>query len=116
MVPGSTLMYGSILSIVTLRPLLSNSAPIDAAARPLPKDETTPPVTKMNLVFTVAIASFHLIRFAGSVQPRANPRPYQPRSTAHRLQPHKSGNRFGAPGVAPNSRSAPARSVVDGQT
>src|SRR5258705_3944832 len=115
-VPGSTLMYGSILSIVTLRPRLSNRAPIDAAARPLPKDETTPPVTKMNLVFTVAIVSFQLTCFAGSVRPRANPRPYRLRSTVHRLQPHKSDNRFGALDAAPNSRSVPGRSAVGAQT
>jgi len=30
---------------------------MDADANPLPKDDTTPPVTKMNLVLTVAIAA-----------------------------------------------------------
>src|SRR6185437_1111934 len=29
------------------RPRLSSRAPIEAAAKPLPKEETTPPVTKM---------------------------------------------------------------------
>ena len=43
-------MYGSSFWIVTLRPRFSSSAPIDADASPLPSDETTPPVTKMNLV------------------------------------------------------------------
>src|SRR5437879_1750604 len=43
------LIYGSILSSVTRRPRDSSKAPSDAAARPLPSDETTPPVTKMNL-------------------------------------------------------------------
>ena len=33
-----------------LRPRPSSNAPIEAAASPLPTDETTPPVTKMNLV------------------------------------------------------------------
>src|SRR6266850_2333074 len=47
MVPASTLMYGSIFCNVTRKPRASNSAPIEAAARPLPSDETTPPVTKM---------------------------------------------------------------------
>jgi hypothetical protein len=28
---------------------------MEAEANPLPNDDTTPPVTKMNLVFTVAI-------------------------------------------------------------
>jgi hypothetical protein len=52
------LMYGSIFNIVTLSPRLSNSAPMEAEANPLPNDDTTPPVTKMNLVFTVAMGSF----------------------------------------------------------
>src|SRR5581483_7792066 len=42
-------MYGSNFCIVTVYPWPSSSAPIDAAARPLPSDDTTPPVTKMNL-------------------------------------------------------------------
>src|SRR5215468_4587579 len=44
------LMYGSSFMFATLSPRFSRSAPIDALARPLPRDETTPPVTKMNLV------------------------------------------------------------------
>ncbi len=43
-------MYGSNLTAVTLRPRAWRSAPIEAAESPLPKEETTPPVTKMNLV------------------------------------------------------------------
>src|SRR3954465_2121669 len=35
--------------MLTLRPRLSSRHPIEAAARPFPKDETTPPVTKMYL-------------------------------------------------------------------
>src|SRR5713226_8701191 len=42
-------MYGSIFWSVTLKPRASRSAPIDAAASPLPRDDTTPPVTKMYL-------------------------------------------------------------------
>src|SRR5437870_2638800 len=40
-------MYGSIFCSVTRRPRASRSDPIEAAARPLPNDDTTPPVTKM---------------------------------------------------------------------
>src|SRR5690349_1969476 len=36
--------------MVTLRPRFSSSAPMDADASPLPSDDTTPPVTRMNLV------------------------------------------------------------------
>src|SRR5581483_1365925 len=50
MVPGSTLRYGSSFWMVSLSPRPSSRLPIDAEARPLPSDETTPPVTKMNLV------------------------------------------------------------------
>ncbi len=35
---------------------------MDAAASPFPKEETTPPVTKMNLVLTVAMGAFQLAR------------------------------------------------------
>src|ERR1700760_3486345 len=46
MVPGSTLRYGSNFIMFTRRPRLSSRQPMDAAARPLPKLDTTPPVTK----------------------------------------------------------------------
>src|SRR5581483_10563369 len=47
-VPGSTLMYGSNFCTCTLRPRAFSSRPSDAAVIPLPRDETTPPVTKTN--------------------------------------------------------------------
>src|SRR4030066_1178498 len=53
MVPGSTLIYGSSLSIVTLRPRDSRMAASEAAAMPFPREETTPPVMKMYLVMRV---------------------------------------------------------------
>src|SRR5215831_12447021 len=48
MVPGSTFKYGSNFSRFTVNPRLSNRHPIEADAKPLPSDETTPPVTKIN--------------------------------------------------------------------
>src|SRR5579863_10181068 len=36
--------------MVSLSPRVSSRLPIDADANPFPNDETTPPVTKMNLV------------------------------------------------------------------
>src|SRR3990172_1414764 len=45
-------MYGSIFWRVTRNPRASRSAPMEAAAIPLPREETTPPVTKMNLIGT----------------------------------------------------------------
>src|SRR5262245_64451468 len=53
MVPGSTLMYGSSLTIATLRPWASRMAPRDAAAMPLPNEDTTPPVTNTKRVKVV---------------------------------------------------------------
>ena len=49
-VPGSTLMYGSSLRLVTRMPREARIAASDAAAMPFPSEETTPPVTKTNLV------------------------------------------------------------------
>src|SRR5438067_8224218 len=48
-VPGSTFRYGSNFWQATLRPRLSSRHPMLAAAIPFPSEETTPPVTKMNL-------------------------------------------------------------------
>src|SRR5260370_7240326 len=47
MVPGSTLRYGSHFCRVTLKPRLSRRQPIEEAATPFPREETTPPVTKI---------------------------------------------------------------------
>ena len=49
-VPGSMLMYGSNFCRATLRPRETSRRPIEAAAMPLPSEETTPPVTKMKRV------------------------------------------------------------------
>src|SRR5918999_1606049 len=43
-------MYGSNFCIVTVSPRSTSSRPSDAAAMPFPREETTPPVTKMYLV------------------------------------------------------------------
>src|SRR6476661_1058008 len=50
MVPGSTFRYGSSFTIEILMPRVSRIAAREAAAMPLPREETTPPVTKQNLV------------------------------------------------------------------
>ena len=46
-------MYGSTLISETERPLDSSNAPKEAAAIPLPSEETTPPVMKIYLVFAI---------------------------------------------------------------
>src|SRR6478736_3435093 len=49
-VPGSTFRYGSSFCITTRRPRAVRRLPRLAAVKPLPREETTPPVTKMCLV------------------------------------------------------------------
>jgi hypothetical protein len=49
-VPGSTLMYGSNFWTWTFSPRALSSRPSEAAVIPLPRDETTPPVTKTYFV------------------------------------------------------------------
>src|SRR5687768_14827103 len=61
-------MYGSSFTIVTRSPRASSNAPTDALARPLPIDDTTPPVTNTNLV------GLRLIDPAISIPLRANQR------------------------------------------
>src|SRR4029079_8590123 len=57
MVPGSTLMYGSNFISVTLKPRASRIAPTEEAATPFPREDTTPPVMKMNLVAILGLSS-----------------------------------------------------------
>src|SRR5688500_9592354 len=52
MVPGSTLMYGSSLMLVTRMLRDSRIAAREAAAMPFPREETTPTVTKTYLVIS----------------------------------------------------------------
>src|SRR5580692_6579045 len=47
MVPGSTFRYGSHFWMVILKPRLSRRQPMEEAATPLPREETTPPVTNI---------------------------------------------------------------------
>src|SRR4051812_12464861 len=58
-------MYGSSLTIVTLRPRASSSAPTDALASPFPIEETTPPVTNTNLVGLRLIDTSDVARWRG---------------------------------------------------
>src|SRR5438093_13379399 len=46
MVPGSTLRYGSSFWRETVKRRAFRMFPIEAAVMPLPREETTPPVTK----------------------------------------------------------------------
>src|SRR5512139_2751122 len=119
MVPGSTLMYGSSLTIATLRPRASRIAPSEAAAMPLPSDDTTPPVTQMNLVMGATVAGE--ARREGSLADRGVVPPLEfgrfadghgsgsvpddaPRRFAGRLNPHSHRTRLQlAHGECPSS-------------
>ena len=57
MVPGSTFKYGSSFLILTLYPLDCNKYANDADDNPLPKDETTPPVTNIYRAMEVCYTS-----------------------------------------------------------
>src|SRR5574344_1041855 len=54
-------MYGSNFWIVTLMPRLFKSRPSDAAVIPLPKEDTTPPVTK--IYFAILLPPAHACLF-----------------------------------------------------
>src|SRR5688572_24815621 len=69
MVPGSTLMYGSIFWIETRKPRLSRRSPTHAEVSPLPRLETTPPVTKMCLAMLQPPADHELSVLVGRVDP-----------------------------------------------
>src|SRR6476620_8603949 len=58
MVPGSTLRYGSNFIRLTRSPRASSRQPMEAAARPLPRLDTTPPVTKMYFADTASPLNF----------------------------------------------------------
>src|SRR5579862_3502550 len=85
-VPGSTLMYGSNFCIWTFSPRAFRRRPRDAAVMPFPSDETTPPVTKTNLVSLTP----DLRRPSGGANPRADsrnhsvPNPHPPLAWADR--------------------------------
>src|SRR6267143_2545777 len=85
MVPGSTLMYGSSLILVTRMPRDSRIAAREAAAMPFPREETTPPVTKTYLV--IYLGRVGMGKFTGiSVGPPILVRSYRP---LLRLDPHQ---------------------------
>src|SRR6266542_3279224 len=76
MVPASTLMYGSIFWSVTRKPRASSSEPMEADAKPVPSDDTTPPVTKMYFVATSSLLPgrqpvSHILDFSVSIPGRA---------------------------------------------
>src|SRR5438309_8444489 len=71
MVPGSTLMYGSSLMLVTRMPRDSRIAAREAAAMPFPREETTPPVTKTYLVMADLVMEILILQHRARCSPLA---------------------------------------------
>ena len=74
MVPGSTLMYGSSLIMLTERPRASSIAPRQAEVMPLPREDTTPPVMKMNRVICIRRTPTSCRPVRSWIQNQAEPR------------------------------------------
>ena len=72
-------MYGSSLRLVTRTPRDARIAASDAAAMPFPSEETTPPVTKTNLVMASQVPEIRILP-----EPSAPPRESRRASTRPR--------------------------------
>src|SRR3979409_1573794 len=104
MVPGSTLMYGSNFCMVTLRPRSTSNRPNDAAAKPFPTEDTTPPVTKMYLVALGPVVIRPVLeRRASGLQP-VEDRPLCPHREARTLPAWRP--RWWVRGVVPGAAPA----------
>src|ERR1700730_8895273 len=90
MVPGSTLRYGSSFCMPTCRPRALRIVPIEAAVIPLPREETTPPVTNTNLATGSLPRGFR--QSTSHPSPRVNRCSVDcPSAEAPRLQNHHPG-------------------------
>src|SRR3954469_23647175 len=72
-VPGSTLMYGSSLMLVTRMLRDSRIAAREAAAMPFPREETTPPVTKT--YFAIYLGRVGMEQFTRKLKAQPGTRP-----------------------------------------
>src|SRR5437667_220887 len=97
-------MYGSILRRVTWKPRASSSDPMEAAASPLPRDETTPPVTKMNFGVTG-----DLLSWSARVSTDPGRRAHPPVSARARRASSLSRRTAPARRAAPAGRPPPSR-------
>src|SRR5258708_32855830 len=101
MVPGSTFKYGSNFCSVTRNPRLSSRHPMEAAAMPLPRDETTPPVTNMYLAIGIP-SVFISTKTVQKVQPLVrDPAAYRRPETRTRFLPRGYDTRFRGLAIAP---------------
>src|SRR5277367_2418901 len=108
-------MYGSSLQRVMSSPRFSSKAAMDADARPLPRELTTPPVTKMNLVFLERMGNPQCRRSPFAVNETfgqscwsAEPTPTTADSDGANGQPLL--NRLGLAALAPSGPPRPALS------
>src|SRR6516162_5931115 len=80
-------MYGSNFCSRTRSPRCSSSMPIDAQVSPLPRELTTPPVTKMCLAIASKSCYESLFREGSSWEGEAPSEPRTPAKPA-RTEPH----------------------------
>src|SRR5690606_2093498 len=114
MVPGSTLMYGSSFIIVTRRPRASRMAAREAAAMPLPREDTTPPVTKTSGVTEPGEVMGSTGRWKSAFYRFGAPaRACRPKNPAPAASPARAATKnapasrgAGVPGAAARSRAA----------
>src|ERR1700678_167334 len=105
MVPGSTFKYGSNFCSDTRRPRLSSRQPMEAAAMPLPSDETTPPVTKIYLAMDIPLSAF--LTMVQKAPRHARDLPACRRPTIRtRFPPRGCDDRSQSPAIAPAAPSA----------
>src|SRR6478735_8290925 len=122
-VPGATLMYGSSFCMVTRKPREVSNRPRLEAVRPLPREDATPPVTKMCLVIrgdgaksapvSAAAVRWHH-RPAGWAHDEARPRNFTLTSAPGPGRPGESPRSGRRPTRAARTRSRPARIIYAG--
>src|SRR6185312_14703776 len=97
--------------MVTLRPRSTSSRPNEAAAMPFPKEDTTPPVTKMYLVALGPVVIRPVLeRCASGLRPVGDPRLYRLRAApAPAAARPQSSSRCARRAAAPVARPAPPR-------
>src|SRR5579863_1672495 len=106
MVPGSTFKYGSNFCRVTRSPRLSSKQPMEAAAMPLPRDDTTPPVTNMYLVAGINSAPTSIMMVQTAWRHARDPEAYRRRKTHSRFPRRGCDGHSPTPATAPDVRPA----------
>src|ERR1035438_2144720 len=79
---------------------------MDAAAMPLPRDETTPPVTNMYLVAGILTSTISTMKVQRELLHVRDPRAYPRRAIRIRFQSRGHHSRSRSPATAPAARPA----------